>query len=78
MNGLSSAEIEYIYIIPVQDKNQNKYVRFTLKFNLNPADIYLMFSDTAEIWEVDYDYYAKKEIWLNDNWYIQYIVPKKG
>ena len=61
-------------ISQIQDRNQNKYVQF----NLNIDYVFITYTNTEKIWELDYSYYAKKEIWINDNWYIQYIIQQKG
>jgi hypothetical protein len=70
-NGENEIKCRSIY--PEKDTEQNKYVIFI--FNTD-SYVYLLYSETGQSWEPHYDYYKKKEIRINENWYLLYTRPR--
>ena len=70
-NGENEIKCRRIY--PEKDAEQNKYVMFIFNRDIGgDGYIYLIYSETGQSWELNFPYFVKKEIRINENWYLLY------
>ncbi len=70
-NGENEIKCRSIY--PEKDAEQNKYVMFIFNRDIGgDGYIYLIYSETGQSWEPNFPYFVKKEIRINENWYLLY------